>query len=271
MKKLLSLIIIFVLLWIIASPVDAYEFGIVKPESFVVVRIDTNSEYTINGWYANMIKNPYYKKNYNSLLAHSYAVYKNSWQQENNKEYIQVYVDECMGYPLNYVTLILEENTNPKMTVYEYNKKVLQKYFDDDNIVYISDNDFAAIVGVEDVYADVVTQMEELEFIGDAFFSDDIQDEVSMPGIYALGDVVAPTQSKGGDDAIKPNAADARFLLRYAAALEKGEMSKQFYFCGDVNFDGKISAKDARTVLRMAAGLEQIYYLSFSDYKSWER
>lgn len=49
-------------------------------------------------------------------------------------------------------------------------------------------------------------------------------------------------------------AADARIILRIAAQLETVTDQAMFKRC-DVDFDGKITAKDARLVLRAAAGL----------------
>lgn len=65
-----------------------------------------------------------------------------------------------------------------------------------------------------------------------------------------------------------PDAADARKILRYSAGLDKvpadrGE-AKEFLFMSDTDLDGKITAADARTALRISAKLEKgnVYYTS---------
>ncbi len=52
----------------------------------------------------------------------------------------------------------------------------------------------------------------------------------------------------------KVTAADARLVLRAAASLEK--LSGVYFLAADVNSDGKISASDARKTLRVAANIE---------------
>lgn len=55
-----------------------------------------------------------------------------------------------------------------------------------------------------------------------------------------------------GDGAV--NARDARLVLRYAAGLaEEAELS---YEQADINGDGKVNARDARAILQQAAGIE---------------
>ena len=61
-----------------------------------------------------------------------------------------------------------------------------------------------------------------------------------------------------GDD--KVTAADARTVLRIAAKLEQPDNENSVF--ADVNSDGKITAADARTVLRMAAKLEALVELT---------
>ncbi len=276
MKKLISLLLILILC-VCSCVVSAAEnvYGVAKPQSFVSVRVDSEIGYSITGRYTNMINNPYYKINYNKLINKSYNVYLNGWQQENKEEYIAAYVEDYMQYPKNYVTLIFKPASNTDFEpesyrIYTYNVKILMKYFDEDDIIYVGEDSYAAIVCVDNLYTDVILQIKELEFIGDAFFTDTEASAIQIPGIYALGNVVASTDFSQGETTVeKPNAADARLLLRYAAGLERGEMSKQFYFCADVNFDGKISAKDARSVLRMAASLDPLMYISYMDYRSW--
>ncbi|MBQ6163775.1 MAG: dockerin type I repeat-containing protein [Clostridia bacterium] len=55
----------------------------------------------------------------------------------------------------------------------------------------------------------------------------------------------------------KVTATDARMILRHAAKLE--EIEPLYYFFGDVNCDSWIRSNDARLALRMAARLERLY------------
>ena len=52
----------------------------------------------------------------------------------------------------------------------------------------------------------------------------------------------------------KITAADARLVLRFAASLDVPDESQKKV--SDINSDGKITAADARKVLRIAASLE---------------
>lgn len=67
-------------------------------------------------------------------------------------------------------------------------------------------------------------------------------------------------------------SADARYLLRFSAGLETVNKSfaKEFYFCGDMNFDGKINSADARIALRTAAKLEKKVDITFSSATEWD-
>lgn len=55
-----------------------------------------------------------------------------------------------------------------------------------------------------------------------------------------------------GDGAV--NARDARLVLRFAAGMvEESELN---HFLADINGDGKVNARDARAILRKAAGID---------------
>ena len=66
----------------------------------------------------------------------------------------------------------------------------------------------------------------------------------------------------------KISASDARMLLRCAANLEK--VTEYIFTYGDFNRDGKITANDARTALRVAAHLDKLdcilYGHTYEDY-----
>ena len=64
------------------------------------------------------------------------------------------------------------------------------------------------------------------------------------------------------DGSGKVTASDARIILRVAAKMETIDDDKTIY--ADANRDGKITAADARTVLRIAAKLEDVVEISTS-------
>lgn len=66
-----------------------------------------------------------------------------------------------------------------------------------------------------------------------------------------------PTLIKMGDvnKDKKITAMDARLILRYSAKIDKAELST---YSADADSNGKITASDARIVLRVAAGLTQL-------------
>ncbi len=63
------------------------------------------------------------------------------------------------------------------------------------------------------------------------------------------------------EEKYKPNSADARKILRYAARLDSAPQDmaegKKFFFMSDADLDGKLTSSDARTALRIAAKLEE--------------
>lgn len=92
-----------------------------------------------------------------------------------------------------------------------------------------------------------------------------LESDVVMYLSYAFGtfsDKYTSVIPENGNRTYTPNAAHARKVLRYAAGLyDLSDMEtladkKEFLIMSDTDFDGKITAKDARTSLRIAAGLE---------------
>lgn len=96
-----------------------------------------------------------------------------------------------------------------------------------------------------------------------------------MVGTYTLGNVIGEETEPYYDDPSlnkplkKVSAADARFVLRYSAGLEKVDADKRFYFCADMNFDNAITSADARLILRTAAELEDEYEISYGSFVEW--
>lgn len=62
----------------------------------------------------------------------------------------------------------------------------------------------------------------------------------------------------------KVTAADARLILRHSAKIEL--LPDTVHHLADVNGDGKINASDARIALRMASKLEGLFYYGSGDF-----
>lgn len=265
MKKLLSILLAAVLLFgVCAFVVSAEETTeISRYPSYVTVGFSDENDV---GESRNMVRNPYYQKYYNELLDYSYQVYIKLWKKTDNRDYIASYAKTYITGEENYVTLIFSRNTDSSVSAREYNLNILKKYFEEKDILYVSDYVPAAIVCVEKADAQIVNSVTELEFIGNAFFTNGEYMLMPAVGIYTLGNVL---QSDSMSDSSDVNAADARYLLRYASGLEEVGASKRFYFCADMNFDNQINSADARLALRTAAGLEPTYYLSYGYFQYW--
>lgn len=214
----------------------------------------------------NMIRNPYYQKYYNELLAYSYQLYTQN--DVDSESCIASFVDRFVTDEEEYITLILEENNNPEVNTRAYNLGILEKYFRAENILYVSDYNYAAVVAISGIEAQKLKQIDELVYVGYAFYTSSPQVMEPMLGTYALGKVVFK-EGQQSYEATEVTAADARFILRYSAGLEEVGADKQFYFCADVNMDNEINAADAREALRLAAGLKDEIYLSYNYYRDW--
>lgn len=223
--------------------------------------------------FKNMLNNPYYKIYYNQLLAYSVSLYHSTFKYIGDFDYIDYYVNENIQEAPRYVTLILNfvDVTTEEKSVREQNLEILGKYFNEEDILYVGDTVNAAIVCVDSSDGEILKGMQELEFIGDAFFNDRLSGGLlCVTGEFVLGDVRGKSDPDGVPiDYADVTAADARYILRYSAGLEKSDGSKRFYYCADVDFDGKITSADARLALRTAAGLEQKYNLIFGYSVSW--
>ncbi len=224
-----------------------------------------------------MINNPYYKENYNGLLEHCLAIYNQFGDYIKDVDYVGYYADNCLKNDTNYVTLIFDQHV--VLPEYEGARKdhilsIMEKYFNDEDILYVCDDDFAAVVAVRKEDKDILKSIEELVFIGDAFFTVR-SGMLAVVGTFTLGNVEGG-QTDGWDADGKPlnphkvSAVDARLILRCAANIEKPEKDiKRFYYCADMDFDGRITAADARLALRTSAGLEKQYEITFGYTANW--
>ena len=84
----------------------------------------------------------------------------------------------------------------------------------------------------------------------------EVLDERIIPALPDEPDVSYKKGDANGDGKI--TAGDARIVLRISAQLEKVDKYTQPFDVFDVNGDGKISASDARIILRVAAKLQTL-------------
>lgn len=216
----------------------------------------------------NMLFNPYYKLYYNELLENSVSIYNRFADYITDVDYISYFAETYMNNDKNYVTLIFNEAETDSVNT--YNRAILNKYFDEEEILYIGDTVFAAVVCINKEDADKITQINELAFMGDAFFTQGPYSFTCECGIYMLGDVIGEKSAMDADTENTVTAADARYILRYSAGLENVQSDlKRFYYCADMNFDGEINASDARLALRTSAQLEQEYKITFGYTYMW--
>ena len=228
-----------------------------------------SSNHTVNTVRRNMLNNAYYKIYYDELLAYSVALYTEKLRFLGDFDYVEYYADEKLSDVAGYVTLIFDVPEGTE-SVREKNLSVLSKYFDAEDILYVGDSVNAAVVRVDETDAATIKNMSELKFISDAFFNDMCTGGLLCEaGQFMLGDVYG----KKDESAVDYNgvtAADARYILRYSAGLEKvTDNLKRFYYCADMNFDGNITSADARLALRTAAGLETKYQIMFGYSVCW--
>ena len=236
---------------------------------------DETADYDRNG--KGMLDNPYYKLYYNGLLEHSTALYLQFADYITDVDYISYYTDTYMNADINYVTLIFDQFValpEYEGAMYNYNMFVLEKYFSKEDILYVGDTVLSAVVAIDKENKDIIKEIEELRFIGDAFFT--IRgSSLAVTGTFTLGNVEGG-QEDGWDadgnplNPHKVSAADARLILRCAAGIEKPEKElKRFYYCADMDFDGKITAADARLALRTSAGFEEEKEITFGYTINW--
>ena len=268
MKKTVSVILVVISLFcLFTSSVSADDSTISRYSGYSRLYI-TEDERGHGGKLIDMVRNPYYQKYYNELLNYSCQVYYKLWKNTDNKNYIKQYSEKYLIDSENYCTLIFSA---PEKEVYDsiadYNRSILVRFFDEKDILYVSEYDYAAVVCISADKADVVNSINELEFIGLPFFTNAPTTWMPAFSLHPMGDV--GKSDVNSTDYGNVTAADARFLLRYVAGLETVGVNKLFYFCADVNFDNVINSADARLVLRTAAGLEEMSYIYYTYEQFW--
>ena len=231
--------------------------------------------YDRNG--AGMLNNPYYKKYYNGLLNYSYSVYNQFAPYMGDIDYVGWFIDTYLEKEVSYITVILSHSygvPDEEGAMRNYNIRAVTKQIPEDNILYVADSVPAVVLRVTPEDRNALRKIDDIVFIGDAFFTSKGGSELAVTGEYTLGNVTGRQgvyyEGELGGSVKFVNAADARLVLRFAAGLEKPETElKRFYYCADMNFDGEINSADARLCLRTAAGLEKEYELVFGYRSLW--
>ena len=247
-----------------------YEDNVACLSGHINVTISKESPYSEGSYDRNMIRNPYYQKYYNELLAYSCNVYEKYIKNNETYDYISNYKKLHPYADEIYLTVIISDSAALDMGIKEYNTHILEKYFDKESVLYVSDYNYAAVVCINADEAESINEIKEFEFIGGAFFTTIPYVMADACGVVTMGNVFSDDEDNLISDSGQVTSADARYLLRYAAGLEDVGASKKFYFCADMDFDNDIDAADARLVLRTAAKMEKLQFISYSYFYFWD-
>lgn len=141
----------------------------------------------------------------------------------------------------------------------ERNMAIASSLCDGIEVLYTGNSTPCAVVAVRggtDVI-DKIIENEKVSFVESAFST--------VNGTVVTDDII--------DIRYQPKASDARKILRYAAGLdglpEARSQAKKFLVLSDTDLDGKITASDARTALRISAGLERGHSYFHYTGSSW--
>lgn len=255
MKKLLSLALsALILLGIFTVSVSAKEIS------------GWAGTITVDGTERTYIRNEYYQLYHDTLFELTYATYKDGVENGITKyEELPDGYGQIVTIPFGDLgridTAFYEELKASDDTYYlsvylkysgnfsqEENNSLLSTVNGIDEILYTGATTPCAIIVIKGKNIDAVLESDAIEYVSSAFFIFSTTPTSRIP--------------EDGNRTYAPNAAHARKVLRYAAGLyDLSDMKilseiKEFLIMSDTDFDGKITAKDARTSLRIAAGLE---------------
>lgn len=252
MKKLLSVFLAIVIISLTSIQVFASNLILSGEESYAP-RIDNKQ--------ISLIENDYYKNYYNELFEHRYQKTQKllSDNQDDNCDYSHLYsLLEKDSY--TYITVVFNDKPD-NVDYYEYNKEKLSLTFADEEILYVGNTTPMAVVKLDYDKISLLNKNENIIYIAEAFFSTGGIINF-MTGSIEMGNIIS-------NDGV--TAADARFVLRFAAGLETVNVhsAKNLYFVADMNVDGRITSADARLILRTAAGLEKSKKISFPYAADW--
>lgn len=221
--------------------------------------------------YYNLVENDYHKKNKDLLLEKAYLEFEENyeiWRDRENKPadspgmtpemyaaYQKVYSDDGV------FKAWAEDYTNPEKTVYLEimltDAASAAEITADDSVALIYDTDacpciVVRFIGNEETFRKIVNNANVL-FVAPAFGA-------RIEPNYSYREMRSPYDKTG------ITAASARSILRYAVGMDVTEDlepdfdgyvadEKEFFTFSDLDFDGHITAADARIALRIAVGL----------------
>lgn len=271
----------------ISNP-DSYlmqeEFNIYRPaEDYAFANpafvSGTGTNLLADGHYYNLIESDYYKINKDDCLKAAYMEYQKNYQDWINMPdnaitdaQKQNRLDKMVFNADGIFKAFLDDYTNPTKTVYltviATTGEAAAKTAATEDIALIYDSkDCPCVVvrfkGSEEIFNRIINDPDVL-FVAPAF-GESIS-PYHMASILATG------------NRLTKDPADARDILRHAVGLpvnfetdpvwsipefsRRIKTSEKWFFIGsDLNFDGHITADDARSALRIAVGLSEAPFL----------
>lgn len=177
-------------------------------------------------------------------MSELYDEYKMFTDANGNKKAKMEYIENIInGDGAWFITVVFGYDGDVSA---ELNKKYADSLTDDIEVLYVGTTTPCVVVGI-DSGAESITEIIENENV--VFVSPSFQVAFDINFTDDLYTVE-----------FSPDAGDARKLLRYSAKIDtlpdNMQEAKEFLITGDSDFDGKITSADARTALRIAAGLE---------------
>lgn len=280
MKKILSVTLSLLLFICIFIPVSAEE-RIIEHADYGIIIDGLTPGSGFDGKVSNcFIHNEYYKHFADYYFEEQYNYYKSAypywtgeipedWSLAQKKEFItdskgnnktfgsDLSQDEFNNH-IYYMTVIFNYEGEPDAAK---NKEFAVQLSEGMDMLYIGNTTPCAVVAIRGGTDDFINIVENdnVEFFFIAFQ----QTEVLMVNLSIF------------EETYTPDSAHARRVLRYAAGLEKvpedRAEAKEFFFMSDTDYDGKITAADARTALRIAAKLEtgHTFYNCDSGCGAW--
>lgn len=280
LKKLISILSATLLLFCIFIPVSA-EDTTIERASYGIIIDNLIPGSGFEGKADNcFIHNEYYKHFADYYFEEQYKFFEEAypywtgektetWQLISKKEFITDSMDnnKTFGSDLSqdefrnhiyYMTVIFNYDGEPDAGK---NKGFADNLSEGMEVLYIGNTTPCAVVAIRggtDDFTNIV-ENENVEFFFIAFK----QTENLTLNLTIF------------EETYTPDSAHARRVLRYAAGLEKvpedRAEAKEFFFMSDTDYDGKITASDARTALRIAAKLEtgHTFYNCDSGCGAW--
>lgn len=280
MKKILSVTLSVLLFICIFIPVSAEE-RIIEHADYGIIIDGLTPGSGFDGKADNcFIRNEFYSHFADYYFEEQYNYYKSAypywtgelpedWWLAQKKEFItdsqgnnktfgsDLSQDEFRNH-IFYMTVIFNYDGKPDAAK---NKEFADNLSEGMEVLYIGNTTPCAVVAIRGGTADFtnIVENENVEF----FFISFKRTEILTVNLTIF------------EETYTPDSAHARRVLRYAAGLEKvpedRAKAKEFFFMSDTDYDGKITAADARTALRIAAKLEtgHTFYNCDSGCGAW--